>query len=287
MKKLLVKLSMLGLIILSGCVTSQTQTKTWVSNRAGQDFNTDNYECVQQSRTSWSGGGTGLIGVAAMASAQSSAKTEAERLYKMCMESKGYVLTEKEKLEEQKRQLERELKGNPNLGTTGLTLNIIEEVKPVVLAVRAGSPATLVGIRPNDIIIEKNGKRVSTVGELKAMPWLKAGDWVEYRVLRGTQELVFKMQAVKIEPDLPTKPQVIPPEKPAISAPVVPSSGKANIVTVVWTFANIRSGAGNDYPVVITVKQGDKLTVIGEYSEWFNVRLEGGQQGWISNRVVK
>ena len=59
------------------------------------------------------------------------------------------------------------------------------------------------------------------------------------------------------------------------------------IVSVTWTFANIRSGAGDNHPVVTTVKQGDKLTVIGESGEWFNVQLESGQQGWINNRVVK
>jgi len=87
--------------------------------------------------------------------------------------------------------------------------------------------------------------------------------------------------------DLPNKPKVPPPEKPSISTPVAPASGKANIATVIWTFANIRSGPGNNYPLVTTVKQGDKLTVIGESGEWLNVRLVDGQQGWVSNRVVK
>ena len=59
------------------------------------------------------------------------------------------------------------------------------------------------------------------------------------------------------------------------------------LVTVTWTFANIRSGVGNDYPVVKYVKQGDKLTVIGESGDWLNVRFENGRQGWISSRVVK
>ena len=59
------------------------------------------------------------------------------------------------------------------------------------------------------------------------------------------------------------------------------------IVTVTWTFVNIRWGARNDYPIVTTVNQGDKLIVIGESGEWFYVRLEAGQQGWVSNRVVK
>jgi len=67
----------------------------------------------------------------------------------------------------------------------------------------------------------------------------------------------------------------------------VNEEGKTNIVTVTWTSANIRSGAGNEFPVVKTVKQGDKLTVVGEDREWFNVRLEDGKEGWINSRVVK
>jgi uncharacterized protein YgiM (DUF1202 family) len=74
-------------------------------------------------------------------------------------------------------------------------------------------------------------------------------------------------------------------ETSSLSPSTVPSDN--NLVTVTWTLANIRSGVGNDYPVVKFVKQGDKLTLIGESGDWFNVRFENGQQGWISNRVVK
>jgi uncharacterized protein YgiM (DUF1202 family) len=90
-----------------------------------------------------------------------------------------------------------------------------------------------------------------------------------------------------------TKTQPIPPkgvhtiEKPKTSTLVTPSSGTTNIVTVTWTYVNILSGPGNNYSVVASVKQGDKLTVIGKSGAWFNVRLENGQQGWVSNRVVK
>jgi phospholipid-binding lipoprotein MlaA len=65
------------------------------------------------------------------------------------------------------------------------------------------------------------------------------------------------------------------------------SARDQKLVTVTWTFEIIRSGAGDDYPIVTTVAQGDKLIVIGESGEWFHVRLEGGQHGWVSNRVVK
>jgi hypothetical protein len=107
------------------------------------------------------------------------------------------------------------------------------------------------------------------------------GDGIEASELgnvRGEKEAVRKAMEVKrcqSKVDLPTKPQ-----------PTVPPPSK-NIVTVIWTSANIRSGAGNEFPNVTTVKQGDKLTLIGEKGDWFNVRLENGQEGWISNSVVK
>jgi len=102
-------------------------------------------------------------------------------------------------------------------------------------------------------------------------------------ILEYPPEYTFEM----VLTDLPAKPQVTPPEKPTTSTPVTPPMGTEKIVTVTWTSANIRSDAGDNYPVVTTVKQGDKLTVIGESGEWFNVRLENGQEGWISNGVVK
>ncbi len=80
-----------------------------------------------------------------------------------------------------------------------------------------------------------------------------------------------------------------PSSKAVVYQPDSSSLPSANrgLVTVTWTFANIRSGVGNDYPVVKYVQQGDKLTVIGESGDWLNVRHENGRQGWISNRVVK
>jgi hypothetical protein len=107
-------------------------------------------------------------------------------------------------------------------------------------------------------------------------------------ILEYPPEYIFEMEKTESKlSDTPQKPQVTPPEKPVTTTPVAPSPGTANILTVNWTFANIRSGAGDNYPVVTTVKQGDKLTVIGESGDWFNVRLENGQEGWISNKVAK
>ncbi len=83
-----------------------------------------------------------------------------------------------------------------------------------------------------------------------------------------------------------TKPQVIPTEKPKISISVTPPQ-VTNFVTVTGTSANTRSGAGNEFPAITIVKQGDKLILLGEYGEWVNVRLENGPEGWINRKFAK
>jgi hypothetical protein len=82
------------------------------------------------------------------------------------------------------------------------------------------------------------------------------------------------------------KPQTPLPETPKISPPATPSP-VTNIVVVTGSSANIRSGAGNEFSIVGIVKQGDKLTFLGEYGEWFNVRSENGQEGWINKMFAK
>ena len=94
---------------------------------------------------------------------------------------------------------------------------------------------------------------------------------------RHTAIMVWKLVGWEnLTSDQTSKPQVTPP-----------SSGTTTVVTVTWTSANIRSGAGNEFPVLMTVNKGDKLTIIGERGEWFNVRLEDGKEGWINSRALK
>ena len=103
------------------------------------------------------------------------------------------------------------------------------------------------------------------------------------------------------EPSKTPEPQ--PPEKSITPFSVTPAQGTVdvatqpqpvasppskNIVTVTWTSADIRSGAGNEFPVVTNVRQGDKLILLEEGGEWLKVQLEdGSQEGWISNGVIK
>jgi len=173
-------------------------------------------------------------------------------------------------------------------------LFIVDATSSVAFGVRVSEPETNRGIWSDAFDAET---KVSGVAVTRGMfeesinaSYAKAM-WNLYKTISNetVRNMLRRTLIEKPSPDkanLPTKPQAIPPEKPVISVPVSPPSG-TTIVTVTWTFANIRSGAGNNYSVVTTVKQGDKLTTIGESGEWFNVRLEDGKEGWISNKVVK
>lgn len=77
----------LALLLLVGCASG----RTWVGNDM-TSFNADNYQCVRESQVPWSGVGLVWIAVASI-----SAQIQADALYKMCMEARGYRLQEMSK----------------------------------------------------------------------------------------------------------------------------------------------------------------------------------------------
>jgi hypothetical protein len=96
---------------------------------------------------------------------------------------------------------------------------------------------------------------------------------------RITNKKKYRTQAMPSEVKSPS-------EEPVPPVPI-PSTSGTNTVVVTATFANIRQGAGNEFSIATIVKQGDELLLLGESDDWFNVRLENGQEGWINNRFVK
>lgn len=112
---------------------------------------------------------------------------------------------------------------------------------------------------------------------------------IQEYILCNSPDNQFSSPGKKITPqrvDTPSKYQPSLPEIPQMNKSVT-SEARTNIIIVTGTAANIRSGAGNEFLIVTTVKQGDKLVLLGEHGEWFNVRLENGKEGWINSRFIK
>ena len=71
-------------VLLAGC-TGPTYSYSKPGS-SSLDFKQDSYACLQESRVSWGAAG-GLM----IAAAQADAKREANRLYRMCMEARGWT----------------------------------------------------------------------------------------------------------------------------------------------------------------------------------------------------
>ena len=75
---------------LAGCAA----TSPMIYSKPGgneQDYKRDFFECRQASKTSWSGGGSGLLGIAMIAGSSAAAQDAANKTGRMCMEARGYT----------------------------------------------------------------------------------------------------------------------------------------------------------------------------------------------------
>ena len=49
---------------------------------------------------------------------------------------------------------------------------------------------------------------------------------------------------------------------------------------------NLRDGAGTQFPVIGKAQPSDKLTILAEWGEWYQVRTGTGLVGWVSKMLV-
>lgn len=50
--------------------------------------------------------------------------------------------------------------------------------------------------------------------------------------------------------------------------------------------ANVRSGPGTNYSILVRMTRGARLPVIGFSNNWYRIRLFNGREGWISGNIV-
>jgi curli biogenesis system outer membrane secretion channel CsgG len=70
---------------------------------------------------------------------------------------------------------------------------------------------------------------------------------------------------------------------PASTTP--PTQGPT--VEITGSSVNIRSGPGTSHNIVGSVKRGDRLDLLGESGNWFQVRMPNGKVGYIFNKLCK
>jgi lipoprotein NlpI len=61
----------------------------------------------------------------------------------------------------------------------------------------------------------------------------------------------------------------------------------ADMVRVHKQLANVRSGPGTGYPVLVTAPEGTTFPLLATQQGWHKIRMEDGRDGWISSRVAQ
>ena len=83
------------------------------------------------------------------------------------------------------------------------------------------------------------------------------------------EEVVSAPAAQKFEP---TPEPILPPTE---------------MVSVIASVVNVRSGPGTKNEVITTVRRGDELEMLGKTGSWYNVKLSNGVEGWIYKKLVE
>lgn len=85
---------MAGILAATGC--SSQKNLIWIppvdKQVSEQEFRQEIYRCTQETTVTSSGGGFGYAGIAMAVSARNQAQDQANSLFIMCMQSKGYTL---------------------------------------------------------------------------------------------------------------------------------------------------------------------------------------------------
>lgn len=128
----------------------------------------------------------------------------------------------------------------------------------------------------------RNGQEVEVTGE--------SGDWFKIKFsLNGAAKdgFVSKQYIEKVAENNtgstppPTNQQPTPPENNTNTGS---SKGKIKNVT---SYLNVRSGAGTNYGVTGSLKNGQEVEITGESSGWYKIKYDGSKEGVVSSQYVE
>lgn len=112
---------------------------------------------------------------------------------------------------------------------------------------------------------EKTGTILELTGFVK--------DWYQVKLSSGKVGFIHKSTVTETKEN-PTTP------KPDFNQ-------TQGLIEITASVANIRSNPSMTAPIVQKVKKGTKINLIGENSEWFQVRLSSGYTAYVHNTVAK
>ncbi len=96
--------------------------------------------------------------------------------------------------------------------------------------------------------------------------------------------------SVTPEPQGAPSPSGLVPTSPKMGGPVQASpqasAPSSRVVFVKWPQVGLREGPGTNFKVIAQIQKGTALEVVEEHGNWYKVRLEDGQEGWLGKATV-
>ena len=99
------------------------------------------------------------------------------------------------------------------------------------------------------------------------------------------QEGLKNAEVVANGETFPTDDQ-LPPKNTGDKTTITSQKPTGQIATVTAPSANVRSGAGKDFPIVTGLLKGKSVPVLAVQNDWVNVEL-GNVKGWVSKDLVE
>lgn len=163
----------------------------------------------------------------------------------------------------------------PTLRATSPSTETAAQLKPIsnAIFIRSGPGEQFENI---GLLYEDETAAVLSVDDFAAWFEIRTDDGQEGWVAASVTELVEGQIAVATA-------------TPAPISPKITADPETTRLRVTINSAYIRSGPGQNYPVIDSVARGSTLTVLGyaQNGGWFNVRLSGDRSGWIGADITE
>jgi len=98
-----------------------------------------------------------------------------------------------------------------------------------------------------------------------------------YRVPSSPPSPKESLKSPKTQPEKTSSPP---------TPPVVKSGPPLRVIQVIWSNVNLRDGPGTNYKKVGSINQGTSMELLEDKGNWLRVRLQNGNEVWVSKQAT-
>ena len=120
-------------------------------------------------------------------------------------------------------------------------------------------------------------RAIAGIVVLLVLAWIVNGYIGEYRESSGSEEPAPQESTATAPPEETGGEPADPGRTPSAE----PASSNGSVIVLIDGL-NLRKEAKTDSPTLGGLKEGDKLTLIGQTEGWYEVQTSDGSRGWVS-----